>query len=191
MSGPVIALLWAMPERMRRPSLKLLRRRPMRFAWAAVTSPLAAFVLHAFALWIWHLPVLYGAALAHESLHMVQHLCFFGTAALFWWGIEHGRYGRAGLGMAVVFVFATAVHSGTLGALLTLSPRLWYPEYDVSHSWGLTALEDQQLAGLVMWIPAGLIVAGGGLMLFARWIQESDRHTRFPSASVHNSTGIR
>ena len=191
MSGPLIALLWALPDSMRRPSIAFVRRRPITFVWAVCTAPLAAFLLHALALWIWHLPALYDAALANESLHVLQHLCFFLTAALFWWGIEHGRYGRAGFGMAVIFVFATAVHSGTLGALLTLSPRVWYPPYVLNHPAGLTALEDQQLAGLVMWIPAGLIVAGGGLAIFGRWIRESDRHTRFRSVPATNTTGVR
>ena len=93
-----------------------------------------------------------------RRIHIVQHLCFFGTAALFWWGIAHGRYGRAGYGAAVVYVFATAVHGGVLGALLTVSPRVWYAPYVAHHPAGLTPLEDQQLAGLLMWVPAGLIV---------------------------------
>ena len=80
------------------------------------------------------MPALYDAALEHEAVHVVQHLCFFGTAALFWWGIAHGRHGRAGYGAAVVYVFATAVHGGVLGALLTVSPRVWYAPYLVAPS---------------------------------------------------------
>jgi putative membrane protein len=112
-------------------------------------------------------------------VHAVQHLCFFGTAALFWWGIAHGRYGRTGYGAAVVYVFATALHSGLLGALLTVSPRVWYVPYLTTHVGGLAPLEDQQLAGLVMWVPAGLLLTGGGLVLFAAWLRESDRRTRY------------
>ena len=85
-----------------------------------LTAPASVFLLHAIALWVWHLPALYDYALEHEGVHVVQHLCFFGTAALFWWGIAHGRYGRVGYGAAVVYVFATAVHGGVLGALLTV-----------------------------------------------------------------------
>jgi cytochrome c oxidase assembly factor CtaG len=122
---------------------------------------------------------LYAYALAHESIHVLQHFCFFGTAALFWWGIAHGRYGRIGYGVAVMYVFATAVHSGVLGALLTLSPRVWYPPYATHPGRALSPLEDQQLAGLLMWVPAGLLLAVGGLTLFAAWLKESDRRTRF------------
>jgi cytochrome c oxidase assembly factor CtaG len=138
--------------------------------------------LHAVALWVWHLPALYDYAVAHEGVHIIQHLCFFASAALFWWGIAHGRYGRTGYGAAVVYVFATALHGGVLGALLTLSPRVWYSPYLANHPAGLTPLQDQQLAGLLMWVPAGLLSAAGGLVLFAAWLRESDRRTRYKAA---------
>src|SRR2546423_644330 len=83
---------------------------------------------------------------AWEARPGVQHFCFFGPAALFWWGIAHGRYGRAGYGAAVVYVFATAVHGGVLGALLTFSPHVWYSPYLIPRGGTLTPLEDQQLA---------------------------------------------
>jgi cytochrome c oxidase assembly factor CtaG len=191
MSAPLIALLWAAPAGFRRRALESMRRRPITDAWTAVTAPLSVFLLHALALWIWHMPALYDYALEHEAVHVLQHICFFGTAGLFWWGIAHGRYGRVGYGAAVVYVFATAVHGGALGALLTFSPRVWYAPYLTHHPAGLTPLEDQQLAGLLMWVPAGLIVAAGGLVLFAAWLRESDRRTRFSSALPVNPTQSR
>jgi cytochrome c oxidase assembly factor CtaG len=141
------------------------------------------FGLYGVALWVWHIPVLYDYALEHESVHVAQHLCFFGTATLFWWGITHGPRGRAGYGAAVVYVFITAVHGAVLGALLTVSPGVWYTPYLTTHTNGLTPLEDQQLAGLLMWVPAGLAFAAGGLFLFAEWLRQSDRRSRFPNAS--------
>lgn len=181
-SGPLIAVLWAAPAGLRRRTLDAVRRPPITSFWAMITAPAAVFFLHALALWVWHLPALYDYALEHDSVHVVQHACFFGTAALFWWGIAHGRYGRRGYGAAVVYVFATAVHGGLLGALLTVSPRVLYPWYLTPHASGLTPLEDQQLAGLLMWVPASLIFVAGGLVLFARWLKESDRRTRFQSS---------
>jgi cytochrome c oxidase assembly factor CtaG len=162
-SAPLIALLWAAPSALRRRALESIRRRPLVIAWSAITSPLSVFVLHAVALWVWHLPALYDAALEHEAVHVLQHICFFGTAALFWWGIAHGRYGRIGYGAAVFYLFATAIHGGVLGALLTFSPRVWYAPYLVHHPSGLTPLEDQQLAGLLMWVPAMLPYLAVGL----------------------------
>jgi putative membrane protein len=187
-SGPLIALLWALPSEIRRDGLDLVRRRPVMVFWSALSAPATVFVLHGVALWLWHLPALYDYALVHEDMHIVQHLCFFASASLFWWGNAHGRYRRAGYGVAVLYVFATAVHGGVLGALLTLSPRVWYAPYMTSHPFGLTALEDQQLAGLLMWVPTGVILAAGGLVLFSAWLRESDRHTRYKSALPGNRT---
>jgi len=184
-SAPLIAFLWATPTRLRHAALNRARRPAVIAAWTALTAPVSVFVLHAAALWVWHMPALYDYALEHEPVHLLQHVCFFGTAALFWWGIAHGRYGRLGYGAAVVYVFATAVHGGVLGALMTLSPRVWYVPYIAHHPTGLTPLEDQQLAGLLMWIPTGLIFAVSGLTLFAAWLRESDRRTRYRSAGTY------
>ncbi|HYX23881.1 MAG TPA: cytochrome c oxidase assembly protein, partial [Thermoanaerobaculia bacterium] len=85
-------------------------------------------------------------------------------------------------GAAVLYVFTTSLHSGVLGALLTFAPRLWYPIYEArTAAWGLSALEDQQLAGLIMWVPAGVLFIVLGLALFAAWLGEAERrvaHTR-------------
>jgi putative membrane protein len=79
----------------------------------------------------------------------------------------------------VIYLFTTAVHSGVLGALLTLSPSIWYPVYSATTSaWGYTPLEDQQLAGLVMWVPASVVFLAGGLGFLAAWIRESARRSR-------------
>jgi putative membrane protein len=169
-SSPLVAFMWLFRGSLVHRAVHWTR---------VVTSPATVWLLHAAALWIWHLPALYQAAVSNEAIHAVQHTCFFGTACLFWWGIAHGRYGRLGNGAAVIYVFATALHSGALGALLTFSSDLWYPVYEsTTRAWGLTPLEDQQLAGLVMWIPAGVVFLGGGLAFLAAWIRESERRVR-------------
>ena len=123
---------------------------------AALTGPLAVFLLHAIAIWAWHIPRLYEAALHNDGIHALEHVSFVVTAALFWWGMVHGRYGRIGYGVAVLYVFLTAVHSSILGALMTVAPGVWYPAYTAAASaWHLDPLEDQQLAGLLMWVPSG------------------------------------
>lgn len=187
LASPLVALLWTMPPRSRRAVMRAVRGRRASAAWAAITAPATVWLLHAVTLWIWHLPPLFDAALRSESIHAVQHLTFFWSAALFWWGMAHGRYGRAGYGAAVVYVFATAVHSGVLGALLTLSPFVWFPLYATTTgamaAYGLTPLEDQQLAGLLMWVPASVLFIAGGLYFFASWLHESGRRARFQATS--------
>ena len=176
LASPLVAFLWVLPHGGRRRAMRAMRSRRVSVAWAALTAPATVWLLHGLALWIWHMPSLYDAALQSEAIHAVQHLCFFLSASLFWWGITHGRYGRAGYGAAVVYIFATAMHSGILGALLTFSPHVWYPLYErTSTTFGLTPLEDQQLAGLLMWVPAGVTFVAGGLYFFAAWLKESER----------------
>jgi putative membrane protein len=156
----------------------------VRGPWRFVTGPVTILVLHAVALWIWHVPLLFQYAMRHENIHAVQHLCFFVTAVLFWWALVQGRYGRTGYGAAVLFVFVTGMHSGVLGALITFAGRLWYPIYDVrTRSAGSDPLRDQQLAGLLMWIPAGVVLIVLGLALFAAWLAESERRTRAAEAA--------
>ena len=173
---PLVPFLWGMPMRWRRAAGGWARSGPVRGAWGALSAPFAAFVLHGVALWVWHIPGPYQATLRSEALHTAQHVAFLGTGLLFWYAVLHGRGGRVAYGASVFYLFATAMHSGGLGALLTFAPRPWYPAYGAAAgAWGLTPLEDQQLAGLIMWIPAGVAYVAGGLALLAAWLRESDR----------------
>ena len=173
---PLIVWLWAFAPDRRTAIMGRLRARPCAAAWRTITGPLAVFLIQAVAIWVWHLPVLYEAALRHTGIHAIEHLCFVVAASLFWWGMVHGRYGRAGYGLGVVYVFLTAVHSTALGALLTVAPSAWYDEYvHQAAIWHLDPLADQQLAGLLMWIPAGVVFIVLGLALFAAWLGEAQR----------------
>lgn len=81
-----------------------------------------------------------------------------------------------GYGAAVVYLFTTAVHTSVLGALLTFSTTLWYPAYQTTTAaWGLSPLADQQLGGLIMWVPAGLLYVVAGLALLALWLRTAAR----------------
>jgi putative membrane protein len=131
-------------------------------------SPASAWILHGIAVWIWHLPSLYTTASLHPPVHLAQHISFFATALLAWWSVL-GR--RSDYGAAAFYVFATSMHTGLLGLLLFIARRPWYPTYATAHE----ALEDQQLAGLLMWIPGGVIMAITAMVLFALWLKESDR----------------
>jgi putative membrane protein len=182
LAQPLLAFLWAVPRSYRRAVGAKVRTPAIARGWRLLTGPLMVFGLHGIALWIWHAPVLFEAALHHEGIHAVQHVSFVLTAALFWWGMIHGRYGRAGYGAAVAYVFLTALHSTVLGALLTVAPAAWYRSYEATAAARhLDAVADQQLAGLVMWVPSGVIFIVGGLALFAAWLGESERRVALGS----------
>jgi cytochrome c oxidase assembly factor CtaG len=141
-----------------------------------LTRPLAAWLLEAAALWIWHVPVLYQATLRSDWIHAGQHLSFFVTAVLFWSALYGVGRSAMSYGAAIFYVFGTAVHCSALGALLTFSTIPWYPAYQqTTQAWGLTPLQDQQLGGVIMWVPSGLVFIAIGLALFAKWLAESDQ----------------
>jgi putative membrane protein len=176
---PLPVWLWGLPSTWRPPVGDVFRRSGIGGAWYALTAPLVAWVLHGLAVWVWHIPALYDAAVADEGVHALQHAIFVGTSALFWWGLLYGRYGRAGYGAAVFYVFTTVIHTGLLGAMLTFAGRPFYPIYlGPAQASGIDPVADQQLAGLVMWIPAGVILTLLGLGLFAAWIGAADRRQR-------------
>jgi len=152
------------------------RRPAVTRLWSRLTSPATVLLMQAIVLWGWHVPWAFEAALQHDALHAVQHLTFLASAGLFWWALVHGRFGRFGYGAGVLVVFVTAMHSGLLGALITFAPRPLY----ATHAARATAahvlpLEDQQLAGLIMWVPAGVLLALAALALFAAWLGEVAR----------------
>src|SRR5215207_1618025 len=174
LARPAGAMMWALPARWRGPIGGIGRTRWFSATWRFLTDPLVATVLHAVALWAWHMPSLYNAVLTDGFAHWLQHLSFFITALLFWWSLLQGRARQRGYGAAVFYLFATALHTALLGVLLTVSKGLWYPGQGAfAASFGLTPLEDQQFAGLVMWVPAGLVYAGAALALAGLWIGRS------------------
>lgn len=182
---PVLAWMWALgPGRRETVAHALHGPRTVR-AWHAATAPLTVFLLQALALWLWHIPSWYEAALHNEAIHALEHLCLVFAGSLFWWAMVHGRYGRRGYGLAVLYVFMTAIHSSALGALLTVAPSVWYGDYArQAAAWRVDALADQQLAGLLMWIPAGVIFIVFGLALLAAWLGEAERRVRFGAADA-------
>ena len=179
---PLVPFLWAIPEASRRGLGRWWRQAGwLRGVWRSLSLPAVAFVLHSLALWSWHAPGLYEAALSSRPIHVAEHLSFLGTSLLFWWSLLHG--GRSTYGASVLFVFGMAIESTALGALLTFARSAWYTSHvATAPGFGLSALEDQQLAGLIMWVPGGSIYLVSALALFAAWLKEGESGTPHPAA---------
>jgi len=174
LSRPLVPMLWGLPITWRRALGQWSKGRMVQGVWRSISRPSVAWGIHAVALWLWHAPQLFQATLTNEWIHSAQHLSFFGSALLFWWSLFFA-HGRASYGAGFLYIFTTAIHTSILGALLTFARTVWYPAYAFStKAWGLTPLEDQQLGGLIMWIPAGVVYLAAGLALFALWLRESD-----------------
>jgi cytochrome c oxidase assembly factor CtaG len=122
--------------------------------------PLAAWFLHAAALWLWHVPRLFDAGLDSALVHALQHACFFWSALLFWWTV----FRRVRTGVATLYLLTTLIQSGALAALLTFAPAPLYAD---------ATLEQQQLGGLIMWVPAGYAMILAGLLAVNRVLRVS------------------
>ena len=181
LSRPHIAFLWALRPEHRRPAAAWTATGWWGALWGFVSRPLPAFAIHFAAIWVWHIPAAYGATVSSALLHSLQHASFLGTALLFWWTTLRPAAARRERGAALFYIFATAVHTSILGALLAFSNTPWYPVYaETTAEWGLTPLEDQQLGGVIMWVPPGFVYLVIFLAIFARWIQGSrvERYAR-------------
>jgi cytochrome c oxidase assembly factor CtaG len=173
-SRPLVTFLWALPFEWRRTLGRWSKTDVICQPWLWFTTPFVAWWVHAAAIWVWHAPPLFQATVSNDLVHTAQHLSFFLSALLFWWALFYA-HGRRAYGGGVLYIFTTAVHTGILGALLTFAPRLWYPVYsNTTQPWGLSPLQDQQIGGLIMWVPASLVYLAAGLALFAAWMKESD-----------------
>jgi putative membrane protein len=175
LARPLVALLWGLPFAWRRALGQWSKQHTVQGAWRFFTHPMTAWWVHAGALWLWHIPRFFQATLDNDWIHSAQHVSFLGSALLFWWSLFYA-HGKVRYGASVVYLFTTAMHTSILGALLAFSTIVWYPAYTATTpAWGLTPLEDQQVGGLIMWIPAGLVYVVSALILLAAWLRESDR----------------
>jgi putative membrane protein len=169
MGRPLAVWVWCLSRAQRRRLPAMLARPVLADSWSALTHPLSAWVLHGLAIWVWHVPVLFDASLHSEWVHAAQHASFVLTALLFWWAVLGADRRSARSAPALVSLFTTMVHTAVLGALMTVAPTPWYPGY-LPTSWALgwDPLQDQQLGGLIMWVPASAVYLVAGLVIGAR-----------------------
>jgi putative membrane protein len=158
-AAPLIALAWK-PEAARETSQGL------RLAVAAI--------LQAIAVWVWHAPAPYEAALGHHGLFWLMELSLFGSALLFWRAV-FACHSPGGVALALL---GTTVQMGFLGALITFARTpLYEPHLATTLPWGLTPLEDQQLAGLIMWVPPAIPYIAVALLQVSRWLDGLEART--------------
>jgi putative membrane protein len=173
---PLIPFVWALSPRWRRTTGRWTSAGAFATPWRWLTHPGSAFFVHGAAIWVWHLPSLYDASVTNEAVHAAQHASFLLTALLFWWVVLQPTMNRGGTPVSIALLFGTVLHTGALGALLTLTTRLVYSAYAATTvPWGFQPLEDQQLGGLIMWVPGGIAYVVAALALVVRLLHESER----------------
>lgn len=171
---PGIALLGILPLASRRRTGRAWHRAMASVApW--LMNPVSVWLLNTITLWFWHLPAPYDLALRHEGIHILEHLSFV-TTSLMMWRLLLGATGARRLrpGASILFIATQAAQSGMLGALLAFSTRPLYGAHQLPLAGtSLSALEDQQLAGLIMWIPANLGYLGAMCLLLYQWLESA------------------
>lgn len=175
-SAPVATVLSGAPAPVRRATGRARHRlRTTRRSVQALRVPAVTWLLHAATLWFWHASGPYDAALDDSMVHATEHITFFATGILFWSALRPRRSDAAtSLGHSALLVFTMAMQSVFLAALLTFASTPWYRGYlQTTQAWGLEPLADQQLAGVIMWVPAGLIYVAVGVLLVATWVRNS------------------
>lgn len=173
-----VPAIWALPVIWRRKFASLWRGSSRaRVVWPFIARPVPVLIIHSLVLWAWHVPVLYDAAVHNGLVHYLEHVSLLGTALLFWWlVIQRGVKASIGYAMGLLMVVGMVIQKTALGALIAFSPSLLYAEHTTTTAaWGLTPLEDQQLAGAVMMGPAGAVYLIAGVTIFAWWIRAIER----------------
>jgi putative membrane protein len=186
----------------------LLRWRWVVQAGKFLLNPMVTFSLFNAAFWIWHAPPLFVAAIYNKPLHLLEHVIFMGTALLYWWpvfsslsqedyaaavGITQGTDGakavygwpRLPLVGQILYLFLGGMPTVLLGAGLTFTPPLYAPYIHGQHLWGLSPETDQQLGGLLMWVPGNILFIVYVSILFIRWMQAQDEQQRIREAELY------
>lgn len=176
-------LLWGLPRG--------VAQRILAWRWAnrveqILRRTLVAWPVGMVTMWVWHLPVLYNATLLNENIHIGEHLTFLVTATIFWWPVLNPIQEKRLAPLTTIFyLFAAAASSSALGIILTFAQPGLYPAYLqpgdtlgilplLRETWGLTPTVDQQLGGLLMWVPGSLVYLSGILGALSRWYNEPE-----------------
>lgn len=159
-ASPVVAAWLALPRRWLRLCL----------------TPSVAFFINGAVIWVWHAPLLFELALHSEAIHRLEHVSFL-VAGYWYWSVllREDKVNGEGYGAAALWSLSTLMHTGLLGALITFAPRPLYPTYIETQGGIAAALEDQQLAGLLMWVPMAVPYLIGGLAFAGVWLRNVDK----------------
>ncbi|MFN2432139.1 MAG: cytochrome c oxidase assembly protein [Gemmatimonadota bacterium] len=156
-----------------------LRVGAMRRAVRALTRPLVAFALYNVVFTFWHVPAFYDLMMRHHDVHIAMHLSILATAVVLWWPVAApvAEPGRLGYGPQILYLFLLGIPMMALAAIITLAEGRLYPWYGPApRLWGLTPLQDEQLGGLIMWVPGSMALWAAITVVFFRWsAQKEDR----------------
>jgi len=182
-SGVETAFLAALPHRWQHElGRRWAKAKRITILWDYLSHPAVTWIIGVSVIWIWHVPALYQMALQNDFIHATEHLMFLLASMLFWWTLlKPSQQKYITYGAHVIYLFLATLQGTALGALLLFSGVPWYKAYSATAaSWNLTPLQDQQLAGIIMWLPGGLLYMAGALLFFVFWFNALELRMRQP-----------
>jgi len=185
---PLLPLLRGLPEVLRRTIAPFFLRGPLRRAGRALAHPLVALLLSSVVLWVWHLPGLFQLALRVPAVHLAEHASFFVSGLLFWYPVVQPWPSRPRWpsGAMIPYLLTADVMNTVLAAVLTFSDRVLYPAYEFqSRTGAATALSDQVLAGVIMWVPMSLAYLIPAALLTMRMLSPARRQWANAKGTAH------
>ena len=190
LGAPLVPSLWGLPVSARRAiGRHLAPHRLLARVGHVLTHPLVAVAAYVITIGLWHVPAFYDAAQGRTITHDLEHLMFFGTAMLYWWPVIHPSGGRRRLSyaLALPYLLPPFLEGMLIGALITLADRPLYRTYaEMTATWDFSVLGDQQLGGLIMWVPGGMffLIPVIGLLAMLVRQEESQALTSSPTGQV-------
>ena len=142
-----------------------------------LTKPVTAFILFNAVFVTWHMPVFYDLALRELEIHVLEHLMFLFAGLVLWWPILSPlpELPRAPYIVQVLYLFVQPTVPAILGAVITFSDHVLYEWYEAApRVWSISALDDQQLGGLIMWVPGGLAFLFTLVVVFLMWAAKEE-----------------
>ena len=178
-ANPMSRFIWAFPRCIRRRIGGLLNSAGiLRLAIQGATIPIIAWLVFVMAIWLWHTPDLYSAALASEGLHLLEHATMFGAAMIFWWPVIGPAPVRSRMAhpLRFLYLFLALFQNIILGAILTFAQGPVYPFYEITPDhWGIDSARDQQFGGVLMWVPGTMMYFVALAILFFAWLEHEER----------------
>ena len=181
MVGPPLLLIGT-PEVLLKP---LIRNHLIFLIAKSLTHPFVAFFLFNADFWLWHAPPLYNATLTNEGIHILEHVTFIVFGVINSWPIFSPLtedLPPLSTGGRILYLFLSGMPVVALGAGLTFAPPLYAPYLQAPRVWGLSPATDQQLGGLIMWVPGNIVYIIVVSILFIRWMQQQEARQRAKEA---------
>jgi putative membrane protein len=175
-AAPVLILL-GIPAWMYAPVIRAFGGKLWR-VWRVLTLPVIAFVLFQLPYSVYHVPAVYDLSLRYLPIHIAAHMFLLVVAMISWWSVlaPSPELGKVAPAIAMIYLFVQTIPGQIVGALITYADHVLYPTYlDAPRVFGLSAMNDQQIGGLIMWVGTSTIYLAAVAIVFFRWASREDR----------------